>query len=110
MYLSRNWEMGREKFNSNCLLRCVYFLSIVPVVVHVISNSWQTVAFEPDRFIRKVRPNIILFLLPNFGKVRTILPHTLHKFNLNAYKVVERRVQGFGGETWGKERTGETQA
>jgi hypothetical protein len=27
-----------------------------------------------------------------------------------AYGVGERRVQGFGGETWGKETTGETQA
>jgi hypothetical protein len=26
------------------------------------------------------------------------------------YGVSERRVQGFGGETWGKETTGETQA
>jgi len=28
----------------------------------------------------------------------------------SAYGGWERRVQGFGGETWGKETTGETQA
>ena len=28
----------------------------------------------------------------------------------SAYGGVEGRVQGFGGETWGKETTGETQA
>ena len=28
----------------------------------------------------------------------------------SAYGGEERRVQGFGGETWGKETTGETQA
>ena len=28
----------------------------------------------------------------------------------STYGVEERQVQGFGGETWGKETTGETQA
>jgi len=69
------------------LLSCLYFASTVPFIVDGISNSWETVAFELDRFGRKLRPIIILLFLPKSGKVRAILPHTQHKFNLYVYNV-----------------------